>query len=308
MSKASQSGIALLLAMSSLLAAQDRPKKVEPLPPTHADVKYGPHPRNVMDVWLAESQQPAPLLVSIHGGGFRAGFKSVDPRLLRQCLDAGISVAAITYRFSTDAIAPASFHDGARAIQFLRHRAKPWNLDPRRIAATGGSAGAGLSLWLGFHDDLADPDNPDPVLRESSRLTCMVVYGGQCSYDPRFIRDLFPGTDTYRHPAFPLLYDIDLDQLDNLPEEKYRLMEECSPVTHLTKDDAPAYLIYSGTIDQKVTNINIGIHHARFGQVLKEKMDKLGIPCLVNAGGQMLGDDKPIAPIDFLKQHLQVKE
>ena len=60
-------------------------------------MSYGPHPRNVMDVWLAESETPTPLLVSIHGGGFRGGNKSVDPSLLKQCLDSGISVAAITY-------------------------------------------------------------------------------------------------------------------------------------------------------------------------------------------------------------------
>jgi len=69
----------------------------------------------------------------------------------------GISVVAITYRLSDTALAPAQFHDSARAVQFIRSRAKDWNLDPKPIAATGGSAGAGLSLWLGFHDDLADP-------------------------------------------------------------------------------------------------------------------------------------------------------
>ncbi|MBV8917708.1 MAG: alpha/beta hydrolase fold domain-containing protein, partial [Bradyrhizobium sp.] len=43
---------------------------------------------------------------------------------------------------SDEAKAPAQFLDAARAIQFVRSRAKPWNLDPGRIAATGASAGA----------------------------------------------------------------------------------------------------------------------------------------------------------------------
>ncbi len=68
----------------------------ERIPPTHADVKYGPHERNVMDVWLAKSDKPTPVLVSIHGGGFRGGDKSVDAGILNQCLDSGISVAAIS--------------------------------------------------------------------------------------------------------------------------------------------------------------------------------------------------------------------
>jgi len=63
-------------------------------PPTHRDVKYGRYERNVMDVWLAESDDPTPVLVSIHGGGFRGGNKSVSGDLLRQCLESGISVVA----------------------------------------------------------------------------------------------------------------------------------------------------------------------------------------------------------------------
>ena len=83
-------------------------------PPTHRDVKYGPHDRNIMDVWLAESDKPTSVLVSIHGGGFRGGNKSVSGGLLTQSLESGISVVAITYRLSDQAIAPAQFLDSAR--------------------------------------------------------------------------------------------------------------------------------------------------------------------------------------------------
>ena len=55
-------------------------------PPTHPNVKYGPHERNVLDVWLAESDKPTPVLVSIHGGGFQGGDKSVSDGLLNPCL------------------------------------------------------------------------------------------------------------------------------------------------------------------------------------------------------------------------------
>ena len=165
-----------------------------------------------------------------------------------------------------------------------------------------------MLMWLGFHDDLADPDNDDPVLRQSTRLTCMFVSAGQTSYDPRFIRKLFPDSDTYKHSALAQLYDVDLNNLDDLPEEKYRLFEECSPIHHLTKDDVPAMLSYGGSLDQEITNVGIGIHHARFGKALKEKMDELNIRCIVNAGGQVLGDGERISPIDFLKQEFGMTE
>jgi hypothetical protein len=117
--------------------------------PTHANLKYGPHERNVMDVWLAKSEKPTPVLVSIHGGGFRGGNKSVEPSLLNECLNSGISVVAITYRLSDVAIAPAQHLDSARAIQFIRHNATEWNLDSKRIAATGVRRGPGFLFGLG---------------------------------------------------------------------------------------------------------------------------------------------------------------
>jgi acetyl esterase len=275
--------------------------------PTHPNVKYGPSDRNVMDVWLAKSDKPTPVLVSIHGGGFRGGNKGVDPSLLSGCLDAGISVVAITYRLSDEAIAPAQFLDSARAIQFVRHNAKEWDLDPKRIAATGGSAGAGISLWLGFHDDLAEADNDDPVLRQSTRLTCMSVYNGQTSYDPRFIRDLFPETDTYKHQALAQLYDVNLSELDNLPAEKYKLFEQVSSINHLTKDDVPAQLTYASKIDTPITNQGVGIHHPKFGHTLKQRMDKLGIECEVHTGIRRGSEQWTMLTLDFVKKHFGIE-
>ena len=282
-------------------AARSRRGTAARIAPEYRDVKYGPHQRNLLDFWQAQSDRPTPVLVSIHGGGFRGGNKSVSGALLRQCLDSGVSVAAITYRLSQHAIAPASFTDSARAIQFIRHKAKDWNVDPKRIAATGGSAGAGISLWLGFHDDMADPESDDPVLRQSTRLSCMFVNNGQTSYDPRFIRDLFPGKDTYQHSALAQLFGVDLSQLDRLPEAKVRLFEEVSPLNHLSKDDPPAILNYNRAIDTPVTNQSIGIHHAKFGVALKERMDALGIRCEVYAAGKNLGGGRRLSTIEFLK-------
>src|SRR5687768_15771826 len=120
------------------------PPPQQPLPaPTYADVPYGPHERNVLDFWKADSAtSPAPLLVVIHGGGFRQGDKRrLALSQLERWLAAGLSVASINYRLSQHAPAPAPFLDGARAVQFLRTMADEWGFDARRIAASGGSAG-----------------------------------------------------------------------------------------------------------------------------------------------------------------------
>ena len=176
-----------------------------PRPYTHApdlsNIAYGPHERNVLDLWKAKSAGPTPLVVHIHGGGFTHGDKStISAALLELCLRKGISVATINYRYSTQAPYPAPYMDCVRAIQFLRAHAKEWNLNPKLVAATGGSAGAGMSLWIGFHPDMADPASDDPVKRQSTRLTVVGVTNAQVSYDPRFIAKLIDDA-TSRHPA-----------------------------------------------------------------------------------------------------------
>src|SRR5262245_16545234 len=71
------------------------------LPPDVANASYGPHERNVLDLWKAKSDRPTSLVIYIHGGGFKQGDKSgVSPFLLDACLKQGISVASINYRYS----------------------------------------------------------------------------------------------------------------------------------------------------------------------------------------------------------------
>lgn len=300
-------GTALLTLL--LMTGTTRPQEEgKALPPTQKDVHYGPHERHGLDFWQAKAAQSSPVLISIHGGGFRSGNKSVGPQLLKECLDVGISVATITYRLSNQAITPAQFHDAARAVQFLRSRAKGWNLDPNRVAAKGDSAGAGLSLWLAFHDDLANPENDDPVRRQSTRLSCAAVFNGQTSYDPCFFRTLFPGKDVYKHPALAQLFGVDLDMLDDLPAEKYRLFEEVSAQQHLSKDDPTVMLTYGSALNVEVTNQGVGIHHRFFGKVLKEQTDGLQIPCELYAANQRVAGGTPMRVIDVLKEPLGIQK
>lgn len=271
-------GMVLVLASSPVLA---QPKKVELPKPDVQDAKYGPHERNVLDLWKAKSDKPTPLVVYIHGGGFRAGDKTtLAPALLSDCLKSGISVAAINYRFSQHAPFPAPMLDGARAIQFLRSRAAEWNLDPKRVAATGGSAGAGISLWIGFHDDLADPKSDDPVSRQSTRLSCMVVLGAQSTYDPRWIKKHIGGR-AHEHSALLPFYGLKAEEIDT--PRAHKLFEEAAPMTYVSADDPPVFLFYSepkGPLPDDA-RAGQGIHHIKFGEALKEKLDPLKIECII---------------------------
>lgn len=247
-------------------------------PPTKADVSYGDHERNVLDFWKAESDKPTPLFIWIHGGGFRGGDKRSFPGDLRsQLLKAGISCAAIHYRLSGHAPYPAQMHDAARAVQFLRSKADQWNVDPQRFAAGGGSAGSGISQWLGYHEDLADPDSDDPLARQSTRLSCVFPINMQSTYDPRVIKRIIPG-DAYKNGALIAFFDRPNDwdwDSDPVDDELDALLTDASPITHLTSDDAPIFLLQYA---RAATPGNI--HHPKFGEHLKQAADKLGVECV----------------------------
>jgi acetyl esterase/lipase len=289
----------ILIALLLVSAAQDRREK--PAPDVKEE-KYGTHARNVLDLWKAKSETPTPLVIYIHGGGFRAGSKeTLNPQLLKRCLDNGISVASINYRLTDTAPFPAAMHDGARALQHLRHKAKDFNLDPGKVACTGGSAGAGISLWLAFHDDLADAKSDDPVLRQSTRITCAFVNNGQTSYDPRFIKEHIGGR-AHEHPALAPFWGLKPDEMET--EKADRIFKECSPIRHLTKDDPPVYLSYGGRDLPDEKKPGAGIHHENFGKVLKAEMEKLEIACAVKVGR----DQSEQAEMEFVLKHLKPRK
>jgi acetyl esterase len=264
-------------------------RSFEPIKPQPdlVNVRYGPHDRNVLDLWKAQPKSgPAaltPLVIFFHGGGFRSGDKSSIPAwLLSKCLNEGISVASANYRLSSTSPFPAPMRDGARAIQFVRFKAPELGVDPSRIAASGSSAGAGIALWVGFHDDLAEPQSDDPVARQSSRVACLGADGAQTSYDPRFIKELIGGR-AHEHPALKAFYgiasDADLDSPTTL-----RLFEDASPVNLVSAGDPPAILFYAEPAAPLPADAKPGdgIHHPRFGRALKEKLDPLGIECILH--------------------------
>ena len=286
----------IMAALVLTFAQQGKPQ--EKPAPDIKDEKYGPHERNVVDLWRAKSEAPTPLVIFIHGGGFRQGSKEgVSPALIKGCLEQGISVAAINYRLSQQAIFPAPFHDCARAVQHLRSKAKEFNLKPDKFACTGGSAGAGMSLWLAFHDDMADAKSDDPVLRHSTRLSCAIGNACQTSYDPRWIKDHIGG-HAYEHPALGQLFGVTGDTLT--AEKAFPLYEESSPLHHLTKDDVPVMVTYGK--DDPSDKPGAGIHNEKFGVELKAAMDKLGIACELRTGA---GAQNMKAQIDFFVKYLK---
>lgn len=274
--------------------------KPAPPAPTLANVPYGKHERHILDFWKAESDTPTPLVFVIHGGGWTTGDKDSVNRFadVGELLKAGISVVSVNYRFISQAaeagVKPPvklPLHDAARALQFVRSKAATWNLDKRRIGAAGGSAGACSSLWLAFHDDLADPTSDDPIARESTRLWCAAVIGAQTTLDPQQMKEWTPNSKYGGH-AFGL---------DGFPRflagrgQILPWIAEYSPYALVTADDPPVYLIYS-TPPAIGKNQKDPTHTSNFGVKLQQHCAAMKVACeLVYPGAPGVKHQTPTA-------------
>ena len=154
------------------------------------DRSYGDDTANKFDIFMPESTAPTPLVIYIHGGGFTGGDKgkySKFPDQIRQVLSAGAAYASINYRLLSTSIDAEGvikpLGDRRRALQFIRYYAQSLNVDPTKIVAYGGSAGAGTAVWLATSDEFADRNASDPVLTQSSRILAAGAMETQGTYD-----------------------------------------------------------------------------------------------------------------------------
>jgi acetyl esterase/lipase len=262
-------------------------------PPTLSDVSYGPHPKQVMHFWKtprATAETPAPLVFFIHGGGWQGGDRlSGLATMLPRLLDAGISVASVEYRFIKEAMdeqidppVKAPLSDAARGLQTVRSRASEWHVDPNRIAASGGSAGACTSLWLAFHDDMADPASSDPVARQSTRLVTAAVTGAQTTLDPVQMREWTPNS-RYGGHAFgfmpsPEKRDTQFAEFLAARDRLLPVINQYSPYALVSADDPPVSLFY-GSPPALGRDAKDPTHTSNFGIKLKERCDAAGVPC-----------------------------
>lgn len=261
--------------MSTFVVADDNTDNA----PTHGNVSYGPHKSNVLDIWIAKGNGPRPLHVYIHGGGWIGGDKSRKGEPQNLWRSKGISYAAINYRHTPQASLPAPVHDAARAIQFLRSKAKEWNIDKNRICLSGGSAGACTSMWLLCHNDLADPLAKDPVLQESTRVSGAAISGGQTSIDPKQIKPwLGPMVLQHRMINMAVGEPTIEGALKNYAKHK-PLYVEFSAYNHVSKDDPPLFMKYGGDMTLPSKSAGHGIHHPVYGVKMKEKADRVGMEC-----------------------------
>ncbi|MBQ6340516.1 MAG: alpha/beta hydrolase [Kiritimatiellae bacterium] len=158
--------------------------------PTFENVKYGPHLRQGMDVWLpTDTAGRAPCVILIHGGAWMDGDRLQEGTddMVRRCRARGCAFVSITYRMVPDGNAAGvsppvkvCLDDAVAAIRFVQEKSDAWNLDPRRIGLTGGSAGACSSLYASLQGDNA------------LGIKAVFPQSPQTSLDPKETREWIP--------------------------------------------------------------------------------------------------------------------
>lgn len=135
-----------------------------------ADVAYGPGDKQRVDLWAPEGARGAPLVVFVHGGGWRSGDRvyfqpatGLYGNVAKALGDEGIATALPSYRYWPDvATLDAMLDDVAAAIAAAIARAPSVGADPRAVFLAGHSAGAHLVALLGARPELLAARGVDP--------------------------------------------------------------------------------------------------------------------------------------------------
>jgi len=196
-----------------------------------------------LDLRIPEGVQNPPLVVWIHGGGWRAGSKSKPP--IRKIAGKGYALASIEYRFTDTAIFPAQIHDCKAAVRWLRGNAGKYGFAASRIAVAGSSAGGHLALLMGTSANVESLEGTlGDHLDQSSTVQCVIDYFGPSDFVLREKTQPERALTT-ESGSFALLGGLREGKPNDL------LKRQASPALHVTADDPPL-LILQGTDDEVV--------------------------------------------------------
>jgi len=267
-------GMALTLLVSSAAFAQARIEK---------NVVFGMYSGAAL---LMDAYHPAQSnglgLILIQGSGWYMPQRYDVPALKddpfpveygRRFAEAGYTAFVINHRASPVFRYPAAVEDAQRAVRFIRHNAKGYGIDGGRLGAWGASSGGHLAALLGTLDGTGDPNDSDPVNRESAKVQAVVA--------------LFPPTDLPSFPRSVGTPNVGMFMGFIYPDARFfppgfirpeqpeiKAYRDASPTTHVTGDDAPFLLIHgdadvvvplqqSEVMEERLTSAGVAVRLVR---------------------------------------------
>ncbi len=265
-----RSGLVILLLAAAAVAQDTK------LYTRKNDVVYGRKHGTAltMDVFAPRGERNGSAVIYVASGGWFSAKAIIRPGHFEGLLRRGHTVFAVLHGSQPKYNIPEIIPDIHRAVRYVRYRHRDFGIDPRRVGILGGSAGGHLSLMLGTAGDDGRPQAHDPVEREPSRVQAVAA--------------LFPPTDflnwgkldfsVAQAPAIDgLRAPFEFRELDPKtrtyvrvtdPDAIHTQLAAISPITHVTKDDAPTLLLH-GTRDPLVP--------LQQSEVMFAKLEKAGV-------------------------------
>ena len=183
------------------------------------NVSYGPHPRNVMDIYWNTDHTNAPIVFTIHGGGFMGGDKSYCNDDMQQLyLAKGCIVVSPNYRLvkaGTNVTKDDCSLDAAMAVAYMQANAAKYHGDATKIVATGASAGGYISACIAYQKKW---EWPGDARFKPEKLNIVGWFGNSPFLPPALISQVSkgdpPGFIMYggkrEHPATPATQGHDI--------------------------------------------------------------------------------------------------
>lgn len=249
------STIVLSLA-GSLLGACSAPAAMS-VTPTAKAIAYTPTAgTQKLDLYVPAGEGPFPLVIMIHGGGFKMGDRNLMPVTLAETLlKNGYAVASLDYRLSGEAIFPAAVLDVKAAVRFLRANAGQYKLNPDKFVSMGESAGGHLASMIGTTGDVAEFDDAslgNPGV--SSRVQAVINWFGPTDFSKmdEQAKAQGCGSSDQTHNAANSFESAFLGAaVQTVPE----LVAKANPITYISPDDPP-FLVQKGDKDCTVPVAN----------------------------------------------------
>ena len=275
--------------------------------PNFANVSYGPHTNQLLDVYLPSGDGPFGVLVcygaiwvpkkGVPGHGFNVLFP-------KQIAMVAVQTRGMTLAVSEKASPPVSYvlSDARRALKFIQLHAREWKLDPNRIGTFGGSQATIPAFYAALTAGKADASSADPVERESVKVKAIGFWRGPGSIDPKRLMEWNPGVE-WGAPAWGGTVADTLKKHNEL----LPVISKWSPEYFVTKDTPPMFIENEWGLtkpeDPKITLANYQTHSPLWGIGLKKYVERFGVTCYQKYLGHP--SEKYTDIWDFLAKRLQ---
>ena len=185
---------------------------------------------------LKKSPKGSPGVIMIHGGGWRSGYRQMEWPMAQHLAAKGYVTATVEYRLSIESLYPVGIYDLKAAIRWMRANAAKYNIDPKRIAVYGCSAGGELAAFLGTTGDMKKFEGSLGDLQQSSRVQAVVDIDGVLDFtDPgESAKDTVPDKPSAGKSWFGASF-----------KENPDLWREASPINYVNGKTAPTLFVNS---------------------------------------------------------------